>query len=362
MAIRAFAAISALCLVSACAIHPLPEDVTGVTTYQIVRRIRCETREAARTALIDWLANLGRDHPGQAGIPLARDLARKYEGDPNSISGFGPSLFKGPDFEQVRAVINLFYSVGIAYNFDLTMTEDNNLAGGSANFQKATPRSLFKLGIGAGMTRKRSNNRTFTVTDTFRGLLTELNAAEVRGRRYCDGQIVEANYVYPITGRIGVDRIVYDFLDLTVFANLAGPKSGPDNSGPPTMADKLTFTTTVDVSATPKIIFTPTGDAFQLTDAALTIDFKRSDMHQVTVGLAAPSSANVLLGGLRSYLFSPARGVAITQRPRSGERASDTSSIVVGSRVIGGGTRAETLAVLAIDQLKSLEIQLVPSP
>jgi hypothetical protein len=31
---------------AACAIHPLPEDVAGLTTAQIVHRIRCEAREA----------------------------------------------------------------------------------------------------------------------------------------------------------------------------------------------------------------------------------------------------------------------------------------------------------------------------
>ncbi len=41
--------------------------------------------------------------------------------------------------------------------------------------------------------------------------------------------------------------------DLTLFGSLAGPKASPTN--PPTMADKLTFTTTIDVSVTPKIIF-----------------------------------------------------------------------------------------------------------
>ena len=37
-----------LCGFEGCAIHPLPENVTGVRTPQIVQRNRCEARDALR--------------------------------------------------------------------------------------------------------------------------------------------------------------------------------------------------------------------------------------------------------------------------------------------------------------------------
>lgn len=361
MSVRFYAGVAALCLLAGCAIRPLPEDVTGVRTPDIVRQIRCETRQAAIEALLNWLEDLGRDHPSQAGVRQARDLAVKYRANPESISDFRSSLFKGAEFEQVRNVIEVFYSIGVAYNFDLTMTEDNDLSAGSANLQRTIPNSVFKLGLGAAVTRRRSNDRTFTITDTFSHLLTTLNAV-VRegGRRDCDGYIVQANYIYPIVGRIGVDKLVYDFLDLTIFGALAGPKATP--AGPPTMADKLTFTTTLDASATPKISFTPTGTALQLTDAALTAELKRTDMHEVTIGLALPTSASAYLGSLRSYIFSPGANVAIESAKARASRGGTRSSVVLGARVIGGGTSAEALAVYAVDQLKSRQFQLVPAP
>lgn len=350
----------ALCVLAGCAIHPLPDGVTGVTTAQIVQRIRCETRDAAIQALTSWLEDLGRDHPSQLGVPLARDLAAKYKANPNAISDFRPGLFKGPEFQQVRNVIEIFYAIGVAYNFDFTITEDNDLSAGSANFQRAVPASVFKLGLGAAVTRKRTNDRTFTVTDTFGNLLTRLNAV-VRedGHRDCDGYVVEANYVYPMVGRIGVDRLVYDYLDLALFGNLAGPKTAPTN--PPTMADNLTFTTTLDFSVTPKITFTPTGTAFQLTDAAVTGELKRTDMHEVTMGLALPTSAVSYLSSLRSFIFTPARSVAIESGNTSSGRKGSAKSIVLGARVNGGGTPAEALAVYAVDQLKSRQFQLIPA-
>jgi hypothetical protein len=180
------------------------------------------------------------------------------------------------------------------------------------------------------------------------------------GLRDCDGYIVQANHIYPITGRIGVDRLVYDYLDLALFGNLAGPKNA--TSAPPTMADELTFTTTLDASATPKVTFTPTGTAFQLTDAMITGELKRTDMHQVTMGLALQTNATSYLASLRSFMFTPQRAAVVeTRTARTGGKTT-TTSLVLGTRVTGGGTSAEALAVYAVDQLKSRQVQLVPPP
>jgi hypothetical protein len=349
-------------VVTGCSIHPLPEDVTGVRTIHIVQKIRCETRDAAIEALVKFLEDVGKDHPGQAGVPLARDLAQKYRANPNAIREFGPAFFKAPEYVNIRDFIEVFYQIGVAYNFELTMTEDNNLSAGSANFQRTAGNSLFKLGVGGSFARKRSNDRTFTITDTFSNLLTTVNTV-VRddGLRDCEGYGKEENHVYPIVGRIGMSKVVYDFLDLTVFENLSGPKD--NTSKPPTMADKLTFTTTLDASVTPKIIFTPTGTAFQLTDAAVTAGFTRTDVHEVTVGLALATNATAYLSSLRSSIFTPGRAVVVErQSVRPGRRKSVLETVVLGARVSGGGTPAEALAVYAVDQLKSKQFQLTPAP
>ncbi len=361
MKIKRIAAFAAMSLFSGCAIHPVPEDVTGVDTLDIVKQIRCETRNAAISLLLDFLDDQGKDYPNSPGNPLARKLAKKYEQDPNSISPFLPDLFKGAP--KTQSVINVLYSVGTAYSFALTMTEDNDFVA-DADFLQMFTRSMFKLKLGTGLRRKRSNNRIFTVTDTFRGLLTELNTNKKAGRRYCDGHIVRANHIYPIAGRIGVDKLARDFIRLTIFGNLgaSAKEAKPGVGGPPTMADELTFTTTINASATPRIEFTPGDHVFELLNAQLTADVKRMDMHQVTVALAIAPSGVVALDPLRAYLFSPQRGAAIARGPTAGRRRPPITAMVVGRRVIGGGTPSEALAVLAIDQLKSRELQLIPSP
>src|ERR1700681_1495348 len=88
-----------------CAIHPLPEDVTGVDTYHIVRQIRCETREALKKELLLYLYNLAREPPAQAGDAIAQRIVRDYENDPESINSFHAGLFPGPRYIRVRQLI-----------------------------------------------------------------------------------------------------------------------------------------------------------------------------------------------------------------------------------------------------------------
>src|SRR5260370_42701367 len=96
MYVRVFAALAASALMSGCAIHPLPEDVTGVSTYHIVRQIRCEARDAIRKTIIVWLGRL--DHP------LPQKLALQYENDPASIRSFHYNLFNTPELVRGRGI------------------------------------------------------------------------------------------------------------------------------------------------------------------------------------------------------------------------------------------------------------------
>ena len=336
--------LAAALLASGCSIHPVPADVTGVDTKDIVKQIRCETRAALtdeiRAQIKKWAA---------AGSPEAERLSRQYESDPDAIEDFRPGLFPGPSYVQVRSFINLFADTGIAYNFDLTMTENNNLTA-DINLLKPLTTPRFTLGINAGALRRRTNERTFTITDTFGYLVARLNRKNRYGERYCDGKIVRENYVYPIAGRIGVDKTVTTFLELTVFGSLGGE----EGKGPPTLADKLTFTTAINLSVNPRIEFTPVTNSFQLANAALSASADRTDKHEVTIGLSIGGAGLSELDSFQSFAFSPGRGAGRTASGRSAR-----FGLYRGERVTGGGTPAERSAVEAIDQVKRREMQLI---
>jgi hypothetical protein len=347
MSVRFIAMLAAVPLIAGCAIHPVPEDVTGVNTFDIVKQIRCETRQALvdviKEKLTDW---------AQRGSPEAEALLRRYESDPDAISDFHPRLFPGPNYVEVRRLINLFAETGVAYNFDLQMTENNDLTT-DINLIKPLVNPKVTLPINAGALRKRTNQRIFTTTDTFGFLVTKLNRPNRYNERYCDGKVVIANYVYPIAGRVGVDKTITTFINLTVFGGLGGA-AAQQGKGPPTMVDKLTFTTTVNINATPKVEFTPVGDRFQLLNANVKGSVDRSDRHEVAIGLAIAGIGVREVGAVRDFAFSPDRGP--TEDRRSGSR------LYQGARITGGGTPAERLAVEAIDQVKRRELQLIPAP
>jgi hypothetical protein len=369
--------MAAAFFVSGCSIHPLPEDVTGVTTYHIVRQIRCEARDTLKRIVISYLHGLGAAYKSE--YFDFEKLAVLYETEPSAISTFNYTLFKGSALAEVRAAVKTFYDAGIAYNFELTMTEDNNLTT-EVDFIRPIVNPKFTLALTGGASRKRSNDRTFTSTDTFNGLLK-------LPEKYCEGFVVGPNYIYPIAGRIGIDAVMSDFINLTLFANLgpassssssstspgssggAGGATAPAASGtktsasstkataasPPTLADKLTFTTSVTGSVNPVATFTPIGRNFQVSGASLTGLADRVDVHQVTVALAIAPTDLTELASLRSYLFSPSR---VASAPgRAGPTAS--TSVLIGNRVIGGGSASEQLALIAVDQLKSREFELI---
>jgi hypothetical protein len=352
MCIRFFAAVATSLVLPACSIHPLPEDVTGVNTYHIVRQIRCETRAAAIGTIVRELRREAND----GGDPIAQRLVANYDADPESISTFNPTLFPGADYAQYRNLYNVIYTAAIAYNFDLTMSETNNLGTTIDLLGPWSPK--FTALLGADANRSRSNERTFTVTDTFSDLL-KINTP-VRGKRYCDNEIVRANYIYPVAGRIGVDEMVLTFFDLSLFGELEAQQAKPGAGGPPAMADKLTFTTTIDGSVNPaKVVFNPVGSGLQVADASLTGTLTRMDTHVVTVGLALDSKVTAALGSLRGYLFSRQRSFG--SPVAAGGIAPPRNTQIFNTLTANVNSNATQLAVTMVDQQKSREFQLVRS-
>ncbi len=280
-------------VVSGCAIHPLPEDVSGVSTYTIVRQIRCEARQTVIDLAIGWLTAESEDRVDPASRAIGLQFAN---GRP--VQEFSPALFKG----RVRSIVQLFFDTGVAYHFDLQMTETNNL-GAQIDLLKPFTTSKFTMGIGASADRQRENTRTFAVTDTFSGLVRLPDS-------YCNGRsvqqdynyVVPENYFYPITGKIGVKRLVQDFINLTLFANLAGPPT--EEGKPPTLVDVLEFETTISGNVSPTITFSPVGHGLSVTDASITGNVTRKDLHKITMGLAVAGPGTRLVTPVRNALFT----------------------------------------------------------
>jgi hypothetical protein len=358
MHIRFITAVAAASLMTGCAIHPEPQDVTGVTTPDIVKQIRCETRDAARELIrreLERLATAGKNTKAEA-------LLAQFTADPEAMTDFDPNRsFPRADEDQLRAIFALIYSGGIAYDFTLTMNEQNDLSA-TANFLGPWANKL-TLGLTGNADRSRENERTFTVTDKFSFLLKELNTINYTStgevRRYCDGHIRGPNYIYPIAGQIGVFKTVDTFYRMVIFDGLA-PKPGSPAGSTPAMSDKLTFITTIDISATPTVTFAPVPKRFQVADATGTGLLRRKDTHTVIVGVALEPTGPVALAALQGFVFS---GPTISGIPPAVRRRPVRGPLFVGNRVMASpASGAEALAVQMIEQVKNKEFQLLPPP
>jgi hypothetical protein len=204
------AAAAAALLMSGCAIHPVPEDVTGLATSDIVKQIRCETRDAARGVIRKYLGYMATQHD-----PAGQALLEKFEADPDSMVYFNPERdLPGEDRRIYRDAFKVIYSAAVAYSFDLSMIEDNNLKG-TVNFIGPWNVAKVTLGITPELNRQRRNDRLFTISDRLDFLLVNLNTSNSRGKQYCDGHIaLGPNYIYPIAGHIGIYNTVDTFFQL----------------------------------------------------------------------------------------------------------------------------------------------------
>ncbi|MCA0032651.1 hypothetical protein [Mesorhizobium sp. B263B2A] len=284
-------------VLTACGIHPLPDDVTGLSTYNIVRQIRCETRQAVIDSLFTYLTSEANHDAGKVddrSRQIGLSFQQLYNTNPQTIRQFKPDALSG--FSKV--VIGLLWSTGIAYNFDLNMVIVNNVDP-SMKILRTLPQSGFSLGLQGSFDRQRGNERSFTVTDNFGNLINKTDA------RYCKDKIVEANVVYPIAGKVGMERAVDDFLVLALFGNLAGSDSKDVTAvkGPPTMVDQLEFKTTVSGTVNPSVTFSPGGPDFHISEAALGVTNSRTDTHKLTVGLYLDTSGVKQIEKARADIF-----------------------------------------------------------
>lgn len=344
-----FLALSAFgSLVAACSIHPLPENVTGLSTYNIVRQVRCETRNAVISSILTYLTDNANYRGGKVdensrniGLKLAAD----YRSNPYSISKFDPNSLSG----FAKTVMQLLFDIGIAYNFNLDMKEDNNIDP-SITLLKMFHNSKYSLGFGGNFDRQRENTREFTITDNFADLVQKVRAD------YCNGQVVEANVVYPIAGKVGMDLVIHDFIVLTLFGHLSADASKDVTSvpkGPPTIVEQLQFTTTVGGSATPTVTFAPVGPGTVVSAASLGLTASRTDTHKLTVGLyLAQPGVTVITEALPSILGGTFLSPAPPAEPPTATQPETTFRTLITSR----GGPAEQGAAKAVEQFLTQRI------
>jgi hypothetical protein len=306
-----FAVLALLPLLAGCSIHPLPDDLSRKSTYDIVQKIRCE----AKAAVMDYGQKL------------------------NSA---------------------------IVYAFYFNINEHNDA---SAGFTLTNPLAKaagsFDLTANGSVGTIRDGRRSFEVLDSFDDL-RKMNCSRDR----------ELNWVYPLTGDVGMYDSVATFIRIQ---QAAGPDD-VDAAGKPkvfTFADTLTYTTTFMGGGKVTVALAPFTDQLRLTAANAALSGSRMDMHKVTVTMAAEKLPVVDPSGRVSFRRSvpfvdaPMAGVGLRRsggrrfaRGAPGGSDGDGGLGVAGgfnnllsTRMLQQESGAENRALYEQDRQRQLELQ-----
>lgn len=277
--VRKCALAASATMLAGCSIHPIPDDVSRYATEDIVRHVRCEAKDAVRDEIRKALIE---HNLGDTGIEADKVLA---PGNFELIRRRDPKL----------AAKFLGYGAStITYDFEFTITETNNKSGTLAFAVPFVNSAGFTLGLDGGLDKTRNAIRKFRTMETFKEL-DELPCEEAANRRrpsarqHADVRLPDPNPVYPLTGSIGVRRIMRTFIKVSELGGGEGD-----------FTDTITFTTVLHGNVNPKLVLAPVTDRFRMVSAEGHFDNSRTDMHKVIITMAFPKIPAVVAGQLRA--------------------------------------------------------------
>lgn len=334
--------------ISGCSIHPLPDRVTGLSTYEIVHKIRCEARETIKqlfessglsaqapsllladteiksssrqiTKLQDDLAKLSRKlkrleiedgeledisaglrkrvEAKEAKIKAAKSeqlVAEAQKSDSSIVSDYNNFATRKTDHlremsaydtqrrlvtarimdledklaldtdtrsDKYKALVE-FLGIGLVYNFRFQITENND-ATAKGSFSWPVSLGTVSLGYDIGEKKSRLAEREVKLVVTF-GELIQMN---------CDPVPQEASFRYPISGKIGLDEVIHQYM--------AVAKDSKFKTAGESYRDKIQFTTTLNGSVNPGFSLVRVSGVRLGSDA--TLGARRDDLHEVTI-------------------------------------------------------------------------------
>ena len=236
-------ACTAAIALAGCASHLIPDDVTRVSTVDIVARIRCEARAGVAGALADAAAE---------------------------------------SEERRRHVQSIVAASTIGYDFTFQMEESNAATLTELSFEKgySPDNSKFLLTLSGGWgpsqpNLARQNTRIFRVFDK----LDALRDAK------CDHKSEPGpNLMYPIAGSTGMEEVVRSYIELEALTDLGvAAKTDKEIIA---FSDSLRYTTTLDLGTSLQWAYSSAVGTIKLTKATAAVSAHRKDVHKVDVALA----------------------------------------------------------------------------
>jgi hypothetical protein len=278
-------------------LHPIPDDVSPYSTEDIVRNVRCEAKEAVRERIERALLRVGLH-----GMDPERVL------EPGNLE-----VIKRTDMELAKTFA-AYGGSSIAYRFEFTITENND-KNGSVTFKVPFVGGDFSLKLNADkLNKQRKGVRVFHSYEAFADLV----------HLDCDHwQQPPRNIAYPLTGSIGMGRIMNAFIDVSEL-------KGGENS----FIDDITFTTFVRGAVKPVLVLEPVINQFRVVAAQAQLENNRQDIHRVTVAFAFPDFKKVETGR------------ALTARSIARLAVESTERVLINMCIAEGEAREDQFGVL----------------
>lgn len=283
-----------------CSMHPIPDDVSRKTTYDIVDKIRCEAKAA--------------------------------------VEQYGQG----------------FNDASIVYQFTFDINEQNDANAGFTLFNPFA-NGTFNLAATGAANRERDGVRNFELIDSFNDL-RKMNCSRDR----------EVNWIYPLTGDIGMFDSVATFIRLQKADN-------PGSTRVFTFADTLTYTTTFTGGVTGTLTLSPVPQQFRFTAANAGLTASRTDVHKVVVTMAAGQQTIVDSSGKRTVrrmvplIDAPIAGLGAGRNGRaplaaasnvdSGLGVAGSFNNLLSTRMLQQESGAENRALYEQDRQRQLDLQ-----
>jgi hypothetical protein len=329
-------AVLAAATLTGCSVHPIPDDVSPIPTEEIVRSARCEMR----LGVFDQIAAQLEAY----NVPNVKDVVSDVERYAEKATTVGQDILaKDADFriltQKLRTEIppalqvkfSAYATAAIVYDFTFNITEDNNFdASADLQLPFVSPR-LFDLSGSAFLHKTRVGNRKFKASETFATLLAQRSLCNRNNKEF---KPRDENLIYPITGSIGLRKLVKTFVAIA-----------DQNGGKDSFVDTLTFTTTISGSVTPTLTLNAVPHSFRLVHASATILADRTDMHQIIVSLAFPQVKLVDLAVCTACVTdtttAPAGGGSTTLA-QGKQKAASNVTVTTGTPATAPGNKGTT--------------------
>lgn len=229
---------------SACSNHPLVDDVT-INSYQVMQKIRCETVTALEAIILEQLNSGGQS---------LKEIASRVEADRLHLSQIETSELP----KDLRRAWEAYKNTVLAFAFTFFAQEDNG-ANGEVKLSFPFTDGTVGLTLGTQNSLRRIGERKFTIAETVDELSDNKTCAN-------DQSDEEKNFVYPISGNIGMYEVLNSFFNISNSVSTVHEYT-----------DRISFTTNISGSVSPSIELSRAD----LTNASATVSAGRIDTHQL---------------------------------------------------------------------------------